>query len=140
MGKGDKQAVKSDSDQSIHLDYRDFERWGAEKFARYVNNLFLNRGKVDLHTFRLHWDPHVPLNCNNVRKWIGYAVTHKVKVLDVELRMYDKTDLPPRIFTCRSLQELNLQWGGAPYQDIEHKGLVPPDIIKLPSLKKFDST
>jgi hypothetical protein len=30
-----------------------------------------------------------------------------------------------------------LQWGGAPYRDYEHKGLVLPDIIKLPSLKKL---
>jgi hypothetical protein len=137
MGKGDKQAVKSDSDEIIDLDYRDFWGWGAEKFARYVNNLLHDRHNVDLHTFRLHWDPDVPLNCKDLRSWISYAVKHKVKVLDVELRMYDKTNLPPGIFTCRSLQELNLQWGGAPYQDIEHKGLVPPDIIRLPSLKKL---
>ncbi|KAF7024175.1 hypothetical protein CFC21_036554 [Triticum aestivum] len=51
--------------------------------------------------------------------------------------MYDKTNLPPGIFTCRSLEELNLQWGGAPFRDYEHKGLVLPDIIKLPSLKKL---
>uniref|UniRef100_A0ACD5WHR9 Uncharacterized protein n=1 Tax=Avena sativa TaxID=4498 RepID=A0ACD5WHR9_AVESA len=137
MGKGGKQAVESDSDDIIHLDYRDFRCWGAEKFARYVNSLLLGRRNVDLHTFRLHWDPHIPLKCSNVRSWIRYAVKHKVKVLDMELRMYDKTDLPPGIFTCRSLQELNLQWGEAPYQDIEHKGLVPPDIIRLPSLKKL---
>ncbi|CAM0883271.1 unnamed protein product [Alopecurus aequalis] len=137
MEKGDEQAVKIDGHQVVHLDYRDFGGWKVEKFAKYVDNLLLTRRNVDLHTFRLHWDPHVPLNCNDVRRWIRYAVNHKVKVLDVELRMYDKTELPPRIFTCRSLQELNLQWGGAPYQDYEHKGNVLPDIIRLPSLKKL---
>jgi hypothetical protein len=137
MEKGDEQVMKIDSDQIIHLDYRDFGRWKVEKFARYVSNLLLARRNVDLHTFYLHWDPHVPLNCNDLRLWIRYAVNHNVKVLDVELCLYDKTNLPPGIFTCRSLQELNLQWGGAPYQDIEHKGLVPPDIIRLPSLKKL---
>jgi len=137
MGKGGKQAVESDSDESIHLDYRDFVCWGAKKFARYVNSLLLGRRNVDLHTFRLHWDHYDPLNCKDVRSWIRYAVKHKVKVLDMELSMYDKTDLPPGIFTCLSLQELNLQWGEAPYQDIEHKGLVPPDRIRLPSLKKL---
>ncbi|KAM3351963.1 hypothetical protein ACQJBY_023693 [Aegilops geniculata] len=137
MKSGDKKAMRGDSDQIIHLDYRDFGRWKVEKFARYVDNLLLARRNVDLHTFRLHWDPHVPLNCNDVRKWIRYAVNHKVKVLDVELCMYDKTNLPPGIFTCRSLEELNLQWGGAPFRDYEHKGLVLPDIIKLPSLKKL---
>jgi hypothetical protein len=137
MGKGDKQAVENDSDEIIHLDYRDFGCFSAEKFARYVNNLLLGRRNVNLHTFRLHWDHYVPLNCKDVRSWMRYAVKHKVKVLDVVLRMYDKTNLPPGIFTCRSLEELNLQWGEAPYQDIEHKGLVPPDIIRLPSLKKL---
>jgi hypothetical protein len=137
MEKGDEQVMKIDSDQIIHLDYRDFGRWKVEKFARYVSNLLLARRNVDLHTFYLHWDPHVPLNCNDLRLWIRYAVNHNVKVLDVELCLYDKTNLPPGIFTCRSLQELNLQWGGAPYRDYEHKGLVLPDIIKLPSLKKL---
>ncbi|XP_040260228.1 putative F-box/FBD/LRR-repeat protein At1g78760 isoform X2 [Aegilops tauschii subsp. strangulata] len=137
MKSGDKKAMRGDSDQIIHLDYRDFGRWKVEKFARYVDNLLLARRNVDLHTFRLHWDPHVPLNCNDVRKWIRYAVNHKVKVLDVELCMYDKTNLPPGIFTCRSLEDLNLQWSGAPFRDYEHKGLVLPDIIKLPSLRKL---
>lgn len=123
--------------QFIRLDYRDFEHWKDEKFARFVNNLLLVRWKVDLHTFQLHWDPHTPLNCNDVRMWIGYAVKHNVKVLDVKLCLYDKTVLPPGIFTCRSLQELNLQWGNAPYRDYEHTGLVLPDIINLPSLKKL---
>ncbi|KAF7038159.1 hypothetical protein CFC21_048368 [Triticum aestivum] len=137
MKSGDKKAMRGDSDQIIHLDYRDFGRWKVEKFARYVDNLLLACRNVDLHTFRLHWDPHVPLNCNDVRKWIRYAVNHKVKVLDVELCMYDKTNLPPGIFTCRSLEDLNLQWSGAPFRDYEHKGLVLPDIIKLPSLRKL---
>lgn len=123
--------------QYIRLDYRDFKHWKVEKFARFVNNLLLVRRKVDLHTFQLHWDPHAPLNCNDVRMWIGYAVKHNVKVLDVKLCLYDKTVLPPAIFTCRSLQELNLQWGEAPYRDYEHRGLVLPDIINLPSLKKL---
>jgi hypothetical protein len=123
--------------QFIHLDYRDFQHWKFEKFARFVNNLLLIRRKVDLHTFQLHLDPHAPLNCNDVRMWIGYALKHKVKVLDVKLDLYDKTDLPTGIFTCRSLQELNLQWGEAPYRDYEHRQLVLPDIINLPSLKRL---
>ncbi|CAM0883270.1 unnamed protein product [Alopecurus aequalis] len=123
--------------QFIHLDYRDFENWKLKKFARFVNNLLLVRRKVDLHTFQLHWDPHAPLNCNDVRMWIGYAVKHNVKVLDVELYQYDKTNLPPGIFTCRSLQELNLQWGDARDRDYQHMGLVLPDIINLPSLKRL---
>ncbi|KAM0901900.1 hypothetical protein ACQ4PT_019651 [Festuca glaucescens] len=123
--------------QFIHLDYRDFQHWKFEKFARFVNNLLLVRRKVDLHTFQLHWDPHAPLNCNDVRMWIGYALKHNVEVLDVKLDLYDKTDLPPGIFTCRSLQELNLQRGEAPYRDYEHRQLVLPDIIKLPSLKRL---
>jgi hypothetical protein len=49
---------------------------------------------------------------------------------------YDKTHLPPCIFTCHSLQELNLQWG-APGNDLEHIGRVIPDEIYLPSLKKL---
>uniref|UniRef100_A0ACD5WKW8 Uncharacterized protein n=1 Tax=Avena sativa TaxID=4498 RepID=A0ACD5WKW8_AVESA len=123
--------------QFIHLDYRDFEHWKVKKFARFVNNLLLVRQKVDLHTFQLHWDSHPPLNCNDVRMWIGYAVKNNVKVLDVKLRLYDKTDLPPGIFTCRSLQELNLQWGEAPLWDCKHTGLVLPDMINLPSLKRL---
>lgn len=123
--------------QFIRLDYRDFEHWKVEKFTHFVNNLLLVRRKVDLQTFQLHWNPHGPLNCNDVRMWIGYAVKHNVKVLDVKLCLYDKTVLPPAIFTCRSLQELNLQWGNAPYRDYDHTGLVLPDIINLPSLKKL---
>ncbi|BAS74720.1 Os01g0789000 [Oryza sativa Japonica Group] len=123
--------------QFICLDYRDFKHWKVEKFARFVDNLLLIRSKVDLHTFQLYWFHYLPLNCNDLRKWILYAVKHNVKVLDVELDMYDKTALPSRIFTCRSVEELSLQMGEAPDEDLEHVGLVLPDIIQLPSLKKL---
>ena len=62
---------------------------------------------------------------------------NNVKVLDVNMHMYDKTVLPRCIFTCRSLEDLNLKMGKAPYKDYEHEGLVLPDIIRLPSLKKL---
>lgn len=123
--------------QFICLDCRDFKHWKVEKFARFVDNLLLIRSKVDLHTFQLYWFHYLPLNCNDLRKWILYAVKHNVKVLDVELDMYDKTTLPSRIFTCRSVEELSLQMGEAPDEDLEHVGLVLPDIIQLPSLKKL---
>ncbi|KAL6853848.1 hypothetical protein ACP4OV_019877 [Aristida adscensionis] len=73
----------------------------------------------------------------DVKTWIGYAVKHNVKVLDVNLDGYDKAVLPRCIFTCRSLQELNLQMGEAPYDHLENEGLVLPDVINLPSLKKL---
>uniref|UniRef100_A0A0D9V6M7 F-box domain-containing protein n=1 Tax=Leersia perrieri TaxID=77586 RepID=A0A0D9V6M7_9ORYZ len=123
--------------QFICIDYRDFEHWKFEKFSRFVDNLLLIRSKVDPHTFQFHWSHYVALNCNDVRKWIGYVVKHNVKVLDVNLDNYDKSILPCCIFTCRSVQELNLQMGESPHEDYEHKGLVLPDIIKLPSLKKL---
>ncbi|RLM91609.1 hypothetical protein C2845_PM08G27970 [Panicum miliaceum] len=53
------------------------------------------------------------------------------------MHQYDKTVLPRCIFTCHSLEELNLKMGKAPYNDYEHEGLVLPDIIRLPSLKKL---
>uniref|UniRef100_A0A0E0C8P8 F-box domain-containing protein n=1 Tax=Oryza meridionalis TaxID=40149 RepID=A0A0E0C8P8_9ORYZ len=123
--------------QFICLDCRDFKHWKVEKFARFVDNLLLISSKVDLHTFQLYWFHYLPLNCNDLRKWILYAVKQNVKVLDVELDMYDKTTLPSRIFTCRSVEELSLQMGEAPDEDLEHVGLVLPDIIQLPSLKKL---
>uniref|UniRef100_A0A0E0JPQ0 F-box domain-containing protein n=1 Tax=Oryza punctata TaxID=4537 RepID=A0A0E0JPQ0_ORYPU len=58
----------------------DFEHWKFEKVARFVDNLLLICSKVDLHTFQLHWVRYLPLNCNDVRKWIGYAVKHNVKL------------------------------------------------------------
>ncbi|RCV27695.1 hypothetical protein SETIT_5G345400v2 [Setaria italica] len=104
-----------ESDGSIHIDYSKYEHWKYEKFARFVNNMLL----ADVST------------------WIGYAVKHNVKVLDVDLGRYDKTLLPRCIFTCRSLQELNLSMGEAPWDDLEHEGLLLPDTIKLPTLKRL---
>ncbi|CAL4947056.1 unnamed protein product [Urochloa decumbens] len=96
------------SGESIRLNYREYELWN-----------------------------HHVVNCDDVRTWIGYAAKNNVKVLDVNLHRYDKTVLPRCIFTCRSLEELNLKMGKAPYKDYEHEGLVLPDIIRLPSLKKL---
>ncbi|OEL26466.1 hypothetical protein BAE44_0012516 [Dichanthelium oligosanthes] len=62
--------------QFICLTYREFQHWNVEKFARFVNNLLLLRARVDLHTFQLYWSHQVPLECNDVRMWIGYAVKH----------------------------------------------------------------
>ena len=125
------------SGESIRLNYREYEHWKYENFVRFVNNLLLLRSRVDLHIFQLHFDSHHVVNCNDVRTWIGYAVKNNVKVLDVNMHMYDKTVLPRCIFTCRSLEDLNLKMGKAPYKDYEHEGLVLPDIIRLPSLKKL---
>ncbi|OEL26460.1 hypothetical protein BAE44_0012518, partial [Dichanthelium oligosanthes] len=93
--------------------------------------------KIDLKIFQLHFDSHHVINCNDVRTWIGYAVKNNVKALDVNLHRYDKTVLRRCIFTCRSLEDLNLKMGKALYQDYEHEGLVLPDIIRLPSLKRL---
>ncbi|TKW17186.1 hypothetical protein SEVIR_5G350100v4 [Setaria viridis] len=125
------------SHESIRLNYREYEHWKYEKFVRFVDNLLLLRDRVDLHIFQLYFDSHHVVNCNDVRTWIGYAVKNNVKVLDVNMDRYDKTVLPRCIFTCRSLEELNLKMGKAPYKDYEHEGLVLPDIIRLPSLKKL---
>ena len=125
------------SGESIRLNYREYENWKYEKFVRFVNNLLLLRSRVDLHIFQLHFDSHHVVNCDDVRTWIGYAVKNNVKVLDVNMHQYDKTVLPRCIFTCRSLEDLNLKMGKAPYKDYEHEGLVLPDIIRLPSLKEL---
>jgi hypothetical protein len=47
------------------------------------------------------------------------------------------TVLPHCIFTSRSLEDLKLQMGKAPYKDYEHEGLVLPDFIELPPLKRL---
>uniref|UniRef100_A0A0A9G605 F-box domain-containing protein n=1 Tax=Arundo donax TaxID=35708 RepID=A0A0A9G605_ARUDO len=120
--------------QFICLKYSEFEHWKYERFARFVNNLLLIRSKVDLHTFELVFDSCHPQNYNDVRMWIGYAVKHNVEVLDLILDGYDKTVLPLCIFTCHSLQELNLSMGEAP----DLGALLLPDIINLPS-QKVDS-
>ncbi|CAO2177948.1 unnamed protein product [Urochloa humidicola] len=125
------------SGESIRLNYREYGNWKYEKFVRFVNNMLLLRDRVDLNIFQLHFDSHHVVDCNDVRTWIGYAVKNNIKVLDVNLHRYDKTVLPCCIFTCRSLEELNLKMGKAPYKDIEREGLVLPDIIRLPSLKKL---
>ncbi|CAL4954150.1 unnamed protein product [Urochloa decumbens] len=125
-----------ESNGSIHIDYSKYEHWKYEKFARFVNNMLLRRDTY-LHTFKLHFKHYHPVNFKDVRTWIGYAVKHNVKVLDVNLSGYDKTVLPRCIFTCRSLQELNLSMGEAPEDDLEHEGLLLPDMIKLPSLKRL---
>ena len=78
------------------------------------------------------------INFKDVRTWIQYVVNHGVEVLDVNLGRYDKTFLPRCIFTCRSLEELNLQMGEALEDDLEHEGLMLPDKICLPSLKKLN--
>jgi hypothetical protein len=71
--------------QFICLTHREFRSWKADKFARFVNNMLLLRERVDLHTFQVHWYGRNTLDCNDVRMWIGYAVKHNVKVLDVTL-------------------------------------------------------
>ncbi|KAL6614350.1 hypothetical protein ACP70R_036620 [Stipagrostis hirtigluma subsp. patula] len=119
--------------QFICLVHSEFERWEVKKFTRFVNNLLLLRAKADLHTFQLHWYGNSSLNCNDVMIWIGYAVKHSVKVLDLDLA-YDHTFLPHCIFNCPSLQELNLQLGAPLYG---HLGFVLPSAINLPSLKKL---
>lgn len=120
--------------QFICLTGREFQHWKSEKFARFVNNLLLIRARVDLHTFHLHWYGRSLLDCNDVRMWIGYAVKHNVKVLDVLLEEYDQDFLPRCVFTCPFLQELNLHLGEASHG---HMGFVLPSKINLPSLKKL---
>jgi hypothetical protein len=127
------------SEEIIPLNYKEYKQWKREKFSRFVNNLLLLRSRVDLHTFQLHCESecwHL-LNCNDLRTWIGYSVKQNVKVLDVYLYQYDKTVLPRCIFTSRSVEDLKLQMGKAPYEDYEHEGLVLPDVINLPSLKRM---
>lgn len=127
-----------ESDGSIRINYGEYEHWKYDKFARFVNNMLLRRRNVDLHKFQLCFKGSHLINFKDVRTWIQYAVNHGVKVLDVNLGRYDKTDLPRCIFTCRSLEELNLQMGKAPYGELEHEGLILPDKICLPSLKKLN--
>ncbi|TVU34847.1 hypothetical protein EJB05_16701, partial [Eragrostis curvula] len=127
------------SKEVIRLYYEEYKHWKHEKFTRFVNNLLLLRDRVDLHTFQLRCESEYwrLLNCNDLRTWIGYAVKQNVKVLDVKLYQYDKSVLPSCIFTSRSLQDLKLDMGKAPHKDYEHEGLVLPDIIKLPSLRRL---
>ncbi|XBI86659.1 hypothetical protein VPH35_094577 [Triticum aestivum] len=102
--------VKEDA---IRLDSKDFYGCKFEKFARSVDNRLLVRSNSDLHTFKLRWDKNHS-DSQAVRRWIKYAVNHNVKVLNVILHDYDESELPPAIFTCHSLQELNLQLGVTP--------------------------
>jgi len=127
-----------ESDGSIRINYGEYEHWKYDKFARVVNNMLLRRENVDLHKFQVCFKGYHLINFKDVRTWIQYAVNHGVKVLDVNLGRYDKTFLPRCIFTCRSLEELNLQMGEAPEDDLEHEGLMLPDKICLPSLKKLN--
>lgn len=120
--------------QFICLTRREFQHWKAEKFARFVNNLFLLQARVDLHTFQLHWYGQSPLDSNDVRMWVGYAAKHNVKVLDVILEAYHQDFLPRCVFISPFLQELNLQFGEASHG---HVGFVLPHKINLSSLKKL---
>jgi hypothetical protein len=95
-------------DGSIRINYGEYEHWKYEKFARVVNDMLLRRETIDLHKFHLCFKGYHLINFKDVRMWIQYAVNHGVKVLDVNLGRYDKTFLPRCIFTCRSLEELNL--------------------------------
>ncbi|TVU34848.1 hypothetical protein EJB05_16702, partial [Eragrostis curvula] len=120
--------------QFICLKTQDFKSWSNAKFTRFLNNLFLLRAKVDLHTFQLHWSWDRSLECNDVMMWIAYAVKHNVKVLDVDVNGYDRSFLPHCIFTCPSLQELNLN-----LERDSYGGYRPmlPATINLPSLRKL---
>ncbi|TVU34845.1 hypothetical protein EJB05_16699 [Eragrostis curvula] len=120
--------------QFICLSSEDFESWSNVKFTRFLNNLFLLRAKVNLHTFQLHWCCTRSLECSDVMMWIAYAVKHNVKVLDVEVAGYDRPFLPHCIFTCPSLQELNLQLEGVSDELIL---LMLPVTINFPSLRKL---
>lgn len=107
-------------------DELDKQKYGMQKergwrFVRFVNMFLLRRDPLDLNVFRLSCNG---LHSKHARTWIHYAVKHNPRVLCLILctRL-----LPSCIYTCTSLEEL----------DLFDCGVFVPATVNLPNLRKL---
>ncbi|XP_078150677.1 FBD-associated F-box protein At4g10400-like [Carex rostrata] len=125
---------------SLDLSLPDFKKINTQSpnfersFMRFVDTLLSRREPLlHLHAFRLFCEEdNFTVNHQKINAWILYAVRHNAKVIEVSACLFRK--LPKDIFTCASLQELNLDISGL------GKGLrkgVIPGGVNLPRLKKL---
>ncbi|KAL9142598.1 hypothetical protein ABFS82_14G180500 [Erythranthe guttata] len=94
-----------------------------------IHRVMLQRRAHALVTFRLDYD--TPCSSYQLETWIAFATARSVERLDLYLQEQDSSDLgdlPPCLFTCKTLVELTL----------DTCGVIPLNAsVYLPRLKKL---
>ncbi|KAJ4767360.1 F-box/RNI-like superfamily protein [Rhynchospora pubera] len=112
-------------------------------FVHFVTNMLYFHGASKLDAFRLRWytDQHLitciyreemcQIHVSNVSSWIFSALSCKPRSISLVLRGFANLKLPLALFTCTSLEQLDLQFIDSSKKDIH------PKFINLPNLKKL---
>jgi hypothetical protein len=101
---------------------------GSARSERFVNNLLLLRDPVDLQVLCLHsWQcKHFAFQ----RRWLCHALSRGLRVLELALQGDYAGGLPDRIFSCATLEEMNLS-------SRTRVVIAPKTAVCLPRLKKM---
>ncbi|KAJ3702908.1 hypothetical protein LUZ61_006613 [Rhynchospora tenuis] len=125
---------------SLNFDKSGFEGTHAA-FVHFVSNMLLFRGASKLDTFRLRWhacekvSTHgqeiCQIHVSNASSWIFSALRCKPLTISLDLYGFAHLQLPHALFTCTSLEHLELQ-----FFDLR-RAATEPNYVNLPNLKKL---
>ncbi|KAJ4820073.1 F-box/RNI-like superfamily protein [Rhynchospora pubera] len=121
-----------------------FFRDTTAAFVHFVANMLYFRGASKLDTFRLCWhvggqhqvseygDEICEIHVSNASSWIFSALSCKPLVITLDLRGFTKLKLPHALFTCTSLEQLDLKLSNR-----DNEETIGPKYVNLSNLKKL---
>ncbi|KAJ4796262.1 F-box/RNI-like superfamily protein [Rhynchospora pubera] len=125
---------------SLNFDKSGFEGSHAA-FVHFVTNMLLFRGASKLDTFRLRWhacekvstlgQENCQIHVSNASAWIFSALRCKPLTISLDLYGFANLELPHALFTCSSLEHLDLQFFES------RRAATEPSYVNLPNLKKL---
>ncbi|KAJ3702906.1 hypothetical protein LUZ61_006611 [Rhynchospora tenuis] len=114
-------------------------------FVHFVANMLYFRGASKLDTFRLRWhagcehqvsdygEEICEIHVSNASSWIFSALSCKPLVISLDLRGFTNLKLPHALFTCASLEQLDLKLNNRSNEET-----IGPKYVNLPNLKKLN--
>ncbi|KAJ4789852.1 F-box family protein [Rhynchospora pubera] len=124
--------------QHLYFDSTEFEgtqnlrrQEHVRRYHKFISRMLQERENIDVHTFDMKnlYEWHDDDNERARAEWISYAVFHKARV--ILLTMYHWSNLPQSIYTCTSLEELQVYIGGP-------DPIIYPTRVSLPRLRSLD--
>ncbi|KAJ4796266.1 F-box/RNI-like/FBD-like domains-containing protein [Rhynchospora pubera] len=127
---------------SLNFNKSAFKR--TAHFVRFVTNMLFFRGAIKLDTFRLYWLTHKrtgdtysmknrQICASNISSWIFSALSCKPLTISLVLHGFANLKLPHALFTCASLEQLELG-----LYDCNNEEVIGTKYVNLPSLKKLE--
>ncbi|KAJ1686904.1 hypothetical protein LUZ63_018294 [Rhynchospora breviuscula] len=110
-------------------------------FVHFVTSMLYFRGASKLETFSLHWraSKHVAdeefcqIHVGVATSWIYSVLSCKPLAISLELHKFHYLKLPHALFTCASLEQLELKL----YSYSNNEEPLGPKYVNLPNLKKL---